>query len=72
MSERLISALMVLVAVYGAIYFLAAKDYDMTALFVVLSALGFYAAHVTWTAPVFAEDMPAADFEQIGERFGRE
>lgn len=65
MSERLISALMVLVAVYGALFYLLEKDLGMTVLFAVLSALGFYAAHVTWTAPVFAEDMPSADLQQV-------
>jgi len=69
MSERLISALMVLAAVYGAIFFLLENNYDMTVLFAVLTALSFYAAHVTWTAPVFAEDMPAADLQEVGERF---
>jgi len=66
MSERLISSLMVIAAVYGGLYYLLAeKDLGMAVLFAILAALGFYAAHVTWTAPVFAEDMPAADLKQV-------
>ncbi|MBT2300397.1 hypothetical protein J7E70_07955 [Variovorax paradoxus] len=65
MSERLISVLMVIAAVYGALFFLNAKNFDMTVIFAVLVAVGFYTVHVTWTAPIFAEDMPAADLKQL-------
>lgn len=67
MSERLVSALATLAAVYGCLYFLLENDMGMTVLFACLSGLGFYAAHVTWTASVYAEDVPAADFEQVGD-----
>jgi len=70
MSERFISVLMVLAAVYGALFYLLENDLGMTALFAVLAALGFYVVHVTWTAQVFAEDMPTADLQEFGERFG--
>lgn len=65
MSERIISALMVVVAVYSAIFYVVARDYDMAALFAVLTLLSFYTVHAVWTAPIFAEDMPTADLQQV-------
>lgn len=64
MSERLISALVLLVAVYTAVYYLIEKDYFMVGLFGIASLIGFYVVHVCWTAPIFAEEMPAADLQQ--------
>jgi len=61
MSERIVSVFVLLVAVYSTVYYLTEKDYGMALLLGILSLIGFYVVHVTWTAPVFAEDMPAAD-----------